>query len=144
MRIYHSNLSFFCVCFFLFDIWPWSLNRPVIARLTYVIQTTCFLISLYWEINWKSISTTCLWLDLGAKMLFKQQMHGLKKGSNHDALPGIWSGGFQFHMRDLRKRYNSKCLNIVSILFHDVIVWWFCLCIVYIIHITSYNLISRS
>ena len=28
-------------------------------------------------------------------------MTGLKKGWNHDVLPGIWSGGFQFHLRDL-------------------------------------------
>lgn len=93
----------FCFIYTFYIVDPWALcaNRSVRRHHTFVTQTTCFLNSPCWRTNWKNTSTKCRWLDLGARMLFKQQMPGLKKGWNHDVLPGIWSGGFQFHLRDL-------------------------------------------
>lgn len=91
----------FIYTFLVVDPWALSANRSVRRHHTFVTQTTCFLNSPCWRTNWKNTSTKCRWLDLGARMLFKQQMPGLKKGWNHDVLPGIWSGGFQFHLRDL-------------------------------------------
>lgn len=56
----------------------------------------------------------CQLLDLGVRMLFKQHMHGLKKGSGHDVLPEILSGGFQFPMRNIVIRLLASELKLHS------------------------------
>ena len=85
-------------------IWNRSVNPPH----TFMIQITCFWSFLYWRINWLSTLRPHLQLGLGARRLFKQQMHGLKKDWNQDVLPGIWSGGCQFHMKNTRTRLKIK------------------------------------
>lgn len=64
----------------------------------FVIQTICFWNFLCWRIGWKNILIKCQWRVPGARMPFKRQMHGSKRGLDNGVSPEIWSGGFQFHM----------------------------------------------
>ena len=141
---YYAILFYYT--FLVVDPWALSANRSVRQHHAFVTQTTCFLNSLCWRTNWKNISRKCQWMDLGARMLFKQQLPGLKKGWNQDVLPGIWSGGFQFHMRDLVIRllvfdrwtcwiyvglFKFSLLNFIKLNYYFSLRWIGFLCLVW-------------
>lgn len=67
---------------------------------------------------------TCQLQDLGARMLFKLLMDGLKEDWSPAVLLGILSGGFLFHMKNLRIRLASNFSCFLEI-FHFSWFWGF-------------------